>query len=140
MGGLSSEEGFLEQKISLWLFVVLQNSSACIQLESQAGTESSRLMSPVQVALSGRQPWEMKCRQFVFLFQEEKEAADAKLLKLKLQAKAKLASLNKRIEELTEKGSALPMQASSGEQVCPKVGSTQLLRASPRWGHQGGCA
>ncbi|XP_065605289.1 golgin subfamily B member 1 [Cyrtonyx montezumae] len=35
---------------------------------------------------------------------EEREAADAKLMKLKLQAKAKLASLNKRIEELTEKG------------------------------------
>ncbi|NXX45557.1 GOGB1 protein, partial [Tricholaema leucomelas] len=70
---------------------------------------------------------------------EEKEAADAKLLKLKLQAKAKLASLNKRIEELTEKGSPLPTQASSGEQVCAKVGRTQLLRASPRWGQQGGC-
>ncbi|XP_067324633.1 golgin subfamily B member 1-like [Anolis sagrei] len=38
--------------------------------------------------------------------QEERQAADAKLLKLKLQAKAKLASLNKRIEELTEKGGA----------------------------------
>ncbi|XP_063997791.1 golgin subfamily B member 1 [Pogoniulus pusillus] len=56
---------------------------------------------------------------------EEKEAADAKLLKLKLQAKAKLASLNKRIEELTEKGSALPTQASSGEQVCPKCQNNQ---------------
>ncbi|NXN06950.1 GOGB1 protein, partial [Indicator maculatus] len=61
---------------------------------------------------------------------EEKEAADAKLMKLKLQAKAKLASLNKRIEELTEKGSPLPAQTSSGEQVCLKVGRTQLLTAS----------
>ncbi|XP_054255967.1 golgin subfamily B member 1 [Indicator indicator] len=55
---------------------------------------------------------------------EEKEAADAKLMKLKLQAKAKLASLNKRIEELTEKGSPLPAQTSSGEQACLKNNQT----------------
>ncbi|XP_021239870.1 golgin subfamily B member 1 isoform X2 [Numida meleagris] len=47
---------------------------------------------------------------------EEREAADAKLMKLKLQAKAKLASLNKRIEELTEKGPPLPAQAVPEEQ------------------------
>ncbi|XP_014817344.1 PREDICTED: golgin subfamily B member 1 isoform X1 [Calidris pugnax] len=51
---------------------------------------------------------------------EEREAADAKLMKLKLQAKAKLATLNKRIEELTEKGSPLPAQTLSEEQVDPK--------------------
>ncbi|KFO98835.1 Golgin subfamily B member 1 [Calypte anna] len=50
---------------------------------------------------------------------EEREAADAKLMKLKLQAKAKLSSLNKRIEELTEKGSPLPAQTLSEEQ-CQK--------------------
>ncbi|XP_032859595.2 golgin subfamily B member 1 isoform X2 [Tyto alba] len=54
------------------------------------------------------------------VLKEEREAADAKLMKLKLQAKAKLASLNKRIEELTEKGSPLPAQTLSEEQVCPK--------------------
>uniref|UniRef100_A0A8C3J824 Golgin B1 n=1 Tax=Calidris pygmaea TaxID=425635 RepID=A0A8C3J824_9CHAR len=51
---------------------------------------------------------------------EEREAADAKLMKLKLQAKAKLATLTKRIEELTEKGSPLPAQTLSEEQVYPK--------------------
>lgn len=60
----------------------------------------------------------------VLLLQEEREAADAKLMKLKLQAKAKVASLNKRIEELTEKGSALPAQTLSEEQVCPTAGRT----------------
>ncbi|XP_051473842.1 golgin subfamily B member 1 isoform X2 [Apus apus] len=54
------------------------------------------------------------------ILQEEREAADAKLMKLKLQAKARLAALNKRIEELTEKGSPLPAQTSSEEQVYPK--------------------
>uniref|UniRef100_A0A8C3R1L7 Golgin B1 n=1 Tax=Cyanoderma ruficeps TaxID=181631 RepID=A0A8C3R1L7_9PASS len=59
---------------------------------------------------------------------KEREAADAKLMKLKLQAKAKLASLNKRIEELTEKGSPLPTQALAEELEYPKVGGTGLLR------------
>ncbi|KAI1239604.1 Golgin subfamily B member 1, partial [Lamprotornis superbus] len=54
------------------------------------------------------------------VFKEEREAADAKLMKLKLQAKAKLASLNKRIEELTQKGSPLPMQALADELEYPK--------------------
>ncbi|KFU91639.1 Golgin subfamily B member 1 [Chaetura pelagica] len=54
------------------------------------------------------------------ILKEEREAADAKLTKLKLQAKARLAALNKRIEELTEKGSPLPAQTSSEEQVYPK--------------------
>ncbi|XP_061493971.1 golgin subfamily B member 1 [Rhineura floridana] len=49
------------------------------------------------------------------LLQEEKQAAEAKLLKLKLQAKAKLASLNKRIEELTERGGASPTKDPPGE-------------------------
>ncbi|XP_039560496.1 golgin subfamily B member 1 isoform X2 [Passer montanus] len=49
------------------------------------------------------------------VFKKEQEAADAKLMKLKLQAKAKLASLNKRIEELTEKGSPLPTQCQKYE-------------------------
>uniref|UniRef100_A0A8V5FP31 Uncharacterized protein n=1 Tax=Melopsittacus undulatus TaxID=13146 RepID=A0A8V5FP31_MELUD len=50
------------------------------------------------------------------VLKEEREAADAKLMKLKLQAKAKLASLNKRIEELTEKGSLVSAQALPEEQ------------------------
>ncbi|XP_071659704.1 golgin subfamily B member 1 isoform X2 [Patagioenas fasciata] len=50
------------------------------------------------------------------VLKEEREAADAKLMKLKLQAKAKVASLNKRIEELTEKGSPLPAQTLCEEQ------------------------
>ncbi|XP_074995433.1 golgin subfamily B member 1 isoform X6 [Calonectris borealis] len=54
------------------------------------------------------------------VLKEEREAADAKLMKLKLQAKAKLASLNKRIEELTEKGSPLPAQTLPEDQVYPK--------------------
>ncbi|XP_062348408.1 golgin subfamily B member 1 isoform X2 [Cinclus cinclus] len=54
------------------------------------------------------------------VFKKEREAADAKLMKLKLQAKAKLASLNKRIEELTQKGSPGPMQALADELECPK--------------------
>ncbi|XP_072711986.1 golgin subfamily B member 1 isoform X4 [Ciconia boyciana] len=59
------------------------------------------------------------------VLKEEREAADAKLMKLKLQAKAKLASLNKRIEELTEKGPPLPAQTLSEEQVYPKLSSLQ---------------
>jgi len=51
-------------------------------------------------------------------------------MKLKLQAKAKLASLNKRIEELTEKGPLLPAQAVPEEQVCAKVGRAGLLQRS----------
>ncbi|NWI31089.1 GOGB1 protein, partial [Sula dactylatra] len=62
------------------------------------------------------------------VLKEEREAADAKVMKLKLQAKAKLASLNKRIEELTEKGSPLPTQTLLEEQVHPKVGGTGLLK------------
>ncbi|XP_060545260.1 golgin subfamily B member 1 isoform X1 [Pantherophis guttatus] len=42
--------------------------------------------------------------------QEERQAADAKLLKLKLQAKVKVANLNKRIEELTAQGRAAPAE------------------------------
>ncbi|NXE70237.1 GOGB1 protein, partial [Calcarius ornatus] len=49
------------------------------------------------------------------VLKKEREAADAKLMKLKLQAKAKLASLNKRIEELTERRSPVPTQASAEE-------------------------
>uniref|UniRef100_A0A8B9B9G1 Golgin B1 n=1 Tax=Anser brachyrhynchus TaxID=132585 RepID=A0A8B9B9G1_9AVES len=59
------------------------------------------------------------------VLKEEREAADAKLMKLKLQAKAKLASLNKRIEELTEKGSPMPTQTLSEEQVYSKCQSNQ---------------
>ncbi|NWX57013.1 GOGB1 protein, partial [Promerops cafer] len=62
------------------------------------------------------------------VFKKEREAADAKLMKLKLQAKAKVASLNKRIEELTEKGSPLPTQAVAEELDYPKVGRTGLLK------------
>lgn len=64
----------------------------------------------------------------VLLLQKEREAADAKLMKLKLQAKAKLACLNKRIEELTEKGSPLPAQALAEELEYSKVGATRLLK------------
>ncbi|NXM20647.1 GOGB1 protein, partial [Ploceus nigricollis] len=64
------------------------------------------------------------------VFKKEREAADAKLMKLKLQAKAKLASLNKRIEELTEKGSPLPTQALAEELEYPKVGRRGLLLSS----------
>ncbi|XP_074833027.1 golgin subfamily B member 1 isoform X3 [Carettochelys insculpta] len=49
--------------------------------------------------------------------QQEREAADAKLKKLKLQAKAKLATLNKRIEELTEQGSMLSAKSLPEEQL-----------------------
>ncbi|KAM9277506.1 golgin subfamily B member 1 isoform 2-T2 [Cariama cristata] len=59
------------------------------------------------------------------ILKEEREAADAKLMKLKLQAKAKLASLNKRIEELSKKGSPLPPQTLSEEQVYPKCQHNQ---------------
>uniref|UniRef100_A0A8B9EFQ7 Golgin B1 n=1 Tax=Anser cygnoides TaxID=8845 RepID=A0A8B9EFQ7_ANSCY len=59
------------------------------------------------------------------VLKEEREAADAKLMKLKLQAKAKLASLNKRIEELTEKGTPMPTQTLSEEQVYSKCQSNQ---------------
>ncbi|NWW83092.1 GOGB1 protein, partial [Climacteris rufus] len=62
------------------------------------------------------------------VLKKEREAADAKLMKLKLQAKAKLASLNRRIEELTEKGSPLPTQALSEELQYPKVGRTGPLK------------
>uniref|UniRef100_A0A672UKF1 Golgin B1 n=1 Tax=Strigops habroptila TaxID=2489341 RepID=A0A672UKF1_STRHB len=55
------------------------------------------------------------------VLKEEREAADAKLMKLKLQAKAKLASLNKRIEELAEKGSPLPAQTLPEEQVPHRI-------------------
>ncbi|NXO23130.1 GOGB1 protein, partial [Cisticola juncidis] len=61
-------------------------------------------------------------------FKKEREAADAKLMKLKLQAKAKLASLNKRIEELTEKGSPLPTQTLAQEPEYHKVGGTGLFK------------
>ncbi|NXL67042.1 GOGB1 protein, partial [Chordeiles acutipennis] len=61
------------------------------------------------------------------ILKEEREAADAKLMKLKLQAKAKLAFLNKRIEELTEKGSPSPAPTLSEEEVCHKVGRICLL-------------
>ncbi|XP_074759749.1 golgin subfamily B member 1 isoform X2 [Athene noctua] len=64
------------------------------------------------------------------VLKEEREAADAKLMKLKLQAKAKLASLNKRIEELTEKGSPLPAQTLPEEQVYPK--NNQNTSEGPR--------
>ncbi|NXC60201.1 GOGB1 protein, partial [Aleadryas rufinucha] len=62
------------------------------------------------------------------VLKKEREAADAKLMKLKLQAKAKLASLNKRIEELTEKGSPLPTQALAEELEYPKVGRMGPLK------------
>ncbi|XP_062990671.1 golgin subfamily B member 1 [Elgaria multicarinata webbii] len=65
------------------------------------------------------------------LLQEERQAAEAKLLKLKLQAKAKLATLNKRIEELTEQGAAvaakdlpeeppLPAKVQSDQKACDR--------------------
>ncbi|NXG39725.1 GOGB1 protein, partial [Dromaius novaehollandiae] len=63
------------------------------------------------------------------VLKKEREAADAKLMKLKLQAKAKLASLNKRIEELTEKGSPLSAQTLSEEEICPKVGRARLCES-----------
>lgn len=62
------------------------------------------------------------------VLKKEREAADTKLMKLKLQAKAKLASLNKRVEELTEKGSPLPTQALAEELEYPKVGRMGLLK------------
>ncbi|XP_026724291.1 golgin subfamily B member 1 isoform X3 [Athene cunicularia] len=64
------------------------------------------------------------------VLKEEREAADAKLMKLKLQAKAKLASLNKRIEELTEKGSPSPAQTLPEEQVYSK--NNQNTSEGPR--------
>ncbi|KAM3832613.1 golgin subfamily B member 1 isoform 2-T4 [Vipera latastei] len=41
------------------------------------------------------------------MLQEERQAAEAKLLKLKLQAKVKVGNLNKRLEELTAQGGAV---------------------------------
>ncbi|XP_074021744.1 golgin subfamily B member 1 isoform X2 [Numenius arquata] len=66
------------------------------------------------------------------VLKEEREAADAKLMKLKLQAKAKLATLNKRIEELTEKGSLLSAQTLSEEQVYPKCQNNQNISEGHR--------
>ncbi|KAM6436319.1 golgin subfamily B member 1 isoform 1-T2 [Liasis olivaceus] len=53
------------------------------------------------------------------MLQEERQAAEAKLLKLKLQAKVKVANLNKRIEELTERGVAVPAKEPPGEPLPP---------------------
>ncbi|XP_006038650.2 golgin subfamily B member 1 isoform X1 [Alligator sinensis] len=53
------------------------------------------------------------------VLKEEREAADAKLMKLKLQAKAKLAALNKHVEELTGQGASLPVKSPPGEQLDP---------------------
>ncbi|XP_015745642.1 golgin subfamily B member 1 isoform X2 [Python bivittatus] len=53
------------------------------------------------------------------MLQEERQAAEAKLLKLKLQAKVKVANLNKRIEELTECGAAAPTKEPPGEPLPP---------------------
>ncbi|XP_044285382.1 golgin subfamily B member 1 isoform X2 [Varanus komodoensis] len=61
--------------------------------------------------------------------QEERQAAEAKLLKLKLQAKAKLTSLNRRIEELTEPGVASSAKELPGEPLLPAqhVQSDQIV-------------
>ncbi|KAM9582354.1 golgin subfamily B member 1 isoform 2-T2 [Guaruba guarouba] len=66
-------------------------------------------------------------QQKEIVLKEEREAADAKLMKLKLQAKAKLASLTRRIEELTEKGSPVPAQTLPEEQVCHKCQHNQSI-------------
>ncbi|NXO84281.1 GOGB1 protein, partial [Sitta europaea] len=62
------------------------------------------------------------------VIKKERDTADAKLMKLKLQAKAKLASLNKRIEELTESGSPVPTQASAEDSDYHKVGEQGCLQ------------
>lgn len=52
------------------------------------------------------------------LWQEERKAADNKIKKLKLHAKAKITSLNKQIEELKAQGGiALPAGSQSEEQL-----------------------
>lgn len=52
------------------------------------------------------------------VLQEERKAADNKIKKLKLHAKAKLTSLNKHIEELKAQGGiALPTESQSEEQL-----------------------
>ncbi|XP_032944719.1 golgin subfamily B member 1 isoform X1 [Rhinolophus ferrumequinum] len=52
------------------------------------------------------------------VLQEERQAADNKIKKLKLHAKAKLTSLNKHIEEMkAQGGTALPVEPQSEEQL-----------------------
>ncbi|KAM5276348.1 golgin subfamily B member 1 isoform 2-T8 [Hipposideros larvatus] len=52
------------------------------------------------------------------VLQEERKAADNKIKKLKLHAKAKLTSLNKHIEEMkAQGGTALPVEPQSEEQL-----------------------
>lgn len=52
------------------------------------------------------------------VLQEERKAADNKIKKLKLHAKAKLTSLNKHIEEMkAQGGTAVPAGAQSEEQL-----------------------
>ncbi|XP_059243384.1 golgin subfamily B member 1-like, partial [Mustela nigripes] len=52
------------------------------------------------------------------VLQEERKAADNKIKKLKLHAKAKLTSLNKHIEEMkAQGGTVLPTEPQSEEQV-----------------------
>ncbi|XP_063165559.1 golgin subfamily B member 1 [Candoia aspera] len=60
------------------------------------------------------------------MLQEERRAAEAKLLKLKLQAKVKVANLNKRIEELTAHGEAVPAGEQPGEPLAPVQGDHRI--------------
>lgn len=54
----------------------------------------------------------------IVLWQEERKAADNKIKKLKLHAKAKLTSLNKHIEEMkAQGGTVLPTEPQSEEQL-----------------------
>uniref|UniRef100_A0A671E1L1 Golgin B1 n=1 Tax=Rhinolophus ferrumequinum TaxID=59479 RepID=A0A671E1L1_RHIFE len=56
------------------------------------------------------------------VLQEERQAADNKIKKLKLHAKAKLTSLNKHIEEMkAQGGTALPVEPQSEEQLSKKL-------------------
>ncbi|KAM4671703.1 golgin subfamily B member 1-like isoform 4-T4 [Amazona ochrocephala] len=66
-------------------------------------------------------------QQKEIVLKEEREAADAKLMKLKLQAKAKLASLTKRIEELTEKGSQCQHNQNTSERHREEAEALQEL-------------
>ncbi|XP_026546459.1 golgin subfamily B member 1-like [Notechis scutatus] len=60
------------------------------------------------------------------MLEEERQAAEAKLLKLKLQAKVKVAHLNKRIEELAAQGGAAPAEGQPEEPPPPVQGDHSL--------------
>lgn len=57
----------------------------------------------------------------IVLWQEERKAADNKIKKLKLHAKAKLTSLNKHIEEMKAQGGTVLSTEPQSEEQLSKV-------------------